>query len=236
MVGCSGTPLPKKLGIGEGTRFAVKSHPPGFAASLAPLPPGATQLAHVRRPLDLVVAFFTSRATLNRQWDALTNAAAPNGCVWVAWPKITSGVATDITEDTLRARPPPERLGRHQGLRDRRHLVRSALQPPPRAAVTPDHRSVSTAASVSCRTFPQEALGWGEPVRRQGRPRRSGGPPGAGRPSTACRRGRPGGGRSAAGSPGTSTGPCAATGRSGLDRLAAPRARLAGAPVDGAGS
>jgi hypothetical protein len=103
MAGYSGTPLPKKLGIGEGTRFAVKSHPPGFAASLSPLPPGATQLARVRAPLDVVIAFSTSRASLVRQWPALTKAAAPNGCVWVAWPKRSSGVPTDITEDTLRA-------------------------------------------------------------------------------------------------------------------------------------
>jgi hypothetical protein len=102
VAGYSGTPLPKKLGIGEGTRFAVKSHPPGFAASLDPLPPGATQLTRVRGPLDVVVAFFTARARLRREWPTLTTAVAPNGCVWVAWPKRSSGVATDITEDTLR--------------------------------------------------------------------------------------------------------------------------------------
>ena len=95
--------MPNKLGIGEGTRFAVKSHPPDFAVSLSPLPPGATQLARVRAPLDVVVAFFTYRAVLIRQWPALTRAAAPRGCVWVAWPKRSSGVPTDITEDTLRA-------------------------------------------------------------------------------------------------------------------------------------
>ena len=103
MRGYSGTPLPQKLGIGEGTRFAVKSDPPGFAASLGPLPPGATRLARVRAPLDVVVAFFTSRAALGRAWPGLTAAAAPAGAVWVAWPKRASGVATDITETTLRA-------------------------------------------------------------------------------------------------------------------------------------
>jgi len=102
MAGYSGTPLPKKLGIGEGTRFAVKSHPPDFAATLGPLPLGAEQLARVRPPLDVVVAFFTARSKLRREWPALTKAAAPSGAVWVAWPKRASGVATDITEDTLR--------------------------------------------------------------------------------------------------------------------------------------
>jgi hypothetical protein len=103
MAGYSGTPLPRKLGIGEGTRFAVKSHPPDFAASLGPLPPGARQLKQVRGPLDVVVAFYTERARLVREWPALTKAAAPAGAVWVAWPKKASKVPTDITEDTLRA-------------------------------------------------------------------------------------------------------------------------------------
>ena len=102
MTGYSGTPLPQKLGIGAGTRFAVKSDPPGFTASLGPLPVGATRLARVRAPLDVVVAFFTSRAALTRASPGLTAAAAPAGAVWVAWPKRSSGVATDITETALR--------------------------------------------------------------------------------------------------------------------------------------
>jgi hypothetical protein len=100
--GYSGTPLAKKLGIVEGTRFAVRSAPHGFAATLGPLPIGAEQLARVRAPLDVVVAFFTSRAKLVGAWPALTQAAAPAGVVWVAWPKRSSGVPTDITENALR--------------------------------------------------------------------------------------------------------------------------------------
>ena len=102
MAGYSGTPLPKKLGIGNGTRFAVKSSPPGFAASLGPLPPEAEQLSRIRPPLDVVVAFFTARARVVAAWPKLTEAVAPKGTVWVAWPKRASGMATDITEDTLR--------------------------------------------------------------------------------------------------------------------------------------
>lgn len=113
MAGYSGTPLTKKLGIGEGTRFAVKSHPPGFTVTLGPLPPGAHWLSQMRPPLDVVVAFFTARTTLRRAWPTLTKAVAPNGTVWVAWPKRSSGVTTDITEDTLREvrRQPVRRQG-----------------------------------------------------------------------------------------------------------------------------
>jgi hypothetical protein len=100
--GYSGTPLAKKLGIVEGTRFAVRAAPDGFAATLGPLPIGAEQLTRVRAPLDVVVAFFTARAKLVGAWPGLTGAAAPAGVVWVAWPKRSSGVPTDITENALR--------------------------------------------------------------------------------------------------------------------------------------
>jgi hypothetical protein len=102
MAGYSGTPLPKKLGITDGTRFAVRSAPAGFAATLGELPPGAECRSQVRRGLDVVIAFFTERSALAPSWGRLTAAVAPNGTVWVAWPKRSSGIATDITEDVLR--------------------------------------------------------------------------------------------------------------------------------------
>jgi hypothetical protein len=102
VAGYSGTPLPKKLGITEGKRFAVRSAPAGFADTLGELPPGADCFHQVRPGLDIVIAFFTERAALARSWATLTAAVTPNGTVWVAWPKRASGVATDITEDVLR--------------------------------------------------------------------------------------------------------------------------------------
>ena len=52
--------------------------------------------------LDVVIAFYTSRAALVKEWPKLTKAAAPDGTVWVAWPKKASKVPTDITEDVVR--------------------------------------------------------------------------------------------------------------------------------------
>ena len=102
MAGYSGTPLPKKLGVIELTQFATKHAPEQFAATLGPLPAGAEWRKQVRPGLDVVVAFYTSRASMVREWPKLTAAVAPNGTVWIAWPKRASGVATDITEDVLR--------------------------------------------------------------------------------------------------------------------------------------
>lgn len=102
MAGYSGTPLPKKLGIVEGTTFAVRNAPDDFAETLGDLPPDATWRRRVRPGIDTVLAFHTSRTALVRDWPSLTAAVAPTGTVWVAWPKKASKVPTDITEDVLR--------------------------------------------------------------------------------------------------------------------------------------
>jgi hypothetical protein len=103
MAGYSGTPLARKLGIKEGSALAALGPAPaGFVESLKPLPPGVRWKTQARGPLDLVVAFFTERADVVRRWPALTTAVGPTGTVWVAWPKKSSGLATDLTEDVFR--------------------------------------------------------------------------------------------------------------------------------------
>ena len=102
MTGYSGTPLPKKLGIGPGTRFAIKHAPDGFAGTLAELPPDAEWRRQVRPSLDVVVAFYVRRSAMEREFAQLTRAVAPDGTVWIAWPMKASKVPTDITEDVLR--------------------------------------------------------------------------------------------------------------------------------------
>ena len=102
MAGYSGTPLAKKLGIKEGMRVAAVGAPYGFASLLEPLPGGVEWLGRARSPVDLVVAFFTRRADVTRRWASLTAAVGPSGVVWVAWPKKSSGVATDLTENVFR--------------------------------------------------------------------------------------------------------------------------------------
>jgi hypothetical protein len=100
--GYSGTPLPKKLGIKPGSTFATKHAPDGFADTLGELPPEAEWKRQVRPGLDVVVAFYTSRSRMVRDWPKLTAATAPSGTVWIAWPKRASKAPTDITEDVLR--------------------------------------------------------------------------------------------------------------------------------------
>ncbi|MCE9622557.1 MAG: DUF3052 domain-containing protein [Actinomycetia bacterium] len=100
--GYSGTPLPKKLGIVGDAVFTVLHAPPNFAETLGDYGEAVWQRS-LLAPIDVVVAFFTERKALLAEWPKLTEAAQPAGGVWIAWPKKSSGVNTDITEDVLRA-------------------------------------------------------------------------------------------------------------------------------------
>jgi hypothetical protein len=97
------TPLPQKLGIRAGTRLALVAAPDGFAeGTLQPLPDEVELRAGARGPLDVIVFFTKRRTELERRFDRLAAALDPAGALWIAWPKRSSGVATDLTEDILR--------------------------------------------------------------------------------------------------------------------------------------
>jgi hypothetical protein len=102
LAGYSGTPLPKKLGIRAGTRVALLSPPAGFAAELVPLPEGVRICSQARGRFDVIVYFVTRRAELARRFPVLARALDPAGGLWIAWPKKTSGVASDLAEDSVR--------------------------------------------------------------------------------------------------------------------------------------
>ena len=92
----SGTPLPKKLGIREGSRVFLVNAPDGSEGLLTPLPIGVTRLTKIAEPLDVGVVFAVERSELIRWFDRLAGALDPDGRLWVAWPKKTSRVPTDI--------------------------------------------------------------------------------------------------------------------------------------------
>jgi hypothetical protein len=104
VAGYSGTPLPRKLGIREGDAVALVRAPEGFRGTLARdgLPDGVRFRSRLGRDHEVIVAFFTRRAELERRFDSLASALDVDGGLWIAWPKRASGVATDITEDTVR--------------------------------------------------------------------------------------------------------------------------------------
>jgi hypothetical protein len=98
--GYSGTPLIDKLGIKPGTRLKFASEPKGFDALLGELPEGS-RIA-TRGALDFAMLFVKARSDLVKGFARLRDRLEPNGMLWVAWPKKTSGVETDLTEDVVR--------------------------------------------------------------------------------------------------------------------------------------
>jgi hypothetical protein len=99
VAGYSGTPLPKKLGIAEGSSLALIGAPQGVVDGL---PAGVTVKHQARGSADVVVAFFTKRRDFERRIEALVKMIFPAGGLWVAWPKRASGRETDMHEGVVR--------------------------------------------------------------------------------------------------------------------------------------
>jgi hypothetical protein len=101
-VGYSGTPLQKKLGIKPGMSIALLNAPANVDTILGELPGGVTTSRRLTGHRDLVLIFITHQVDLASRLSALTSAIAPNGMIWVAWPKRTSKIDTDMTENVIR--------------------------------------------------------------------------------------------------------------------------------------
>ena len=103
MAGYSHRSLVDKLGIKAGMRIAILNAPRGFRATLGKLPARVTVAADLRGLLPFIHFFVVSRDVLEGRLPALLRALEPAGALWISWPKKTSGVTTDITEDVVRA-------------------------------------------------------------------------------------------------------------------------------------
>jgi DUF3052 family protein len=102
MAGYSGTPLPKKLGIKEAFRIVLVNMPADVTAELK----SGLESCQVKKdgvgPLDFAMLFVKSASDLKKQFSRLAKQLAPAGMLWVSWPKKSSGVATDLTENEVR--------------------------------------------------------------------------------------------------------------------------------------
>ena len=112
MAGYSGTPLPKKLGVKPNQRIALLNAPNDFTKVLGPLPENAAIVTRLKGPLDLILLFVDREQTLAKQFPILANKLQTNGMIWVAWPKKSSGVATDLVFEKV------QRIGLDCGLVD----------------------------------------------------------------------------------------------------------------------
>ena len=101
--GYSPRALVEKLGIKPQTRIALLNAPRGYGVTLRPLPPGLRVTGSLRGTFPFIQFFTTSRRDLERRFPALFRALAQDGALWISWPKKSSGVDTDLTEDVIRA-------------------------------------------------------------------------------------------------------------------------------------
>ena len=101
--GYSGTTLATKLGYKAGLRICAPGAPPNYRKLLAPLPDGIEFQSRVSKATDIVHFFTASRVELAKNLLAWLEVLEPDAAIWVSWPKKTSKVPTDISEDTVRA-------------------------------------------------------------------------------------------------------------------------------------
>ena len=103
MAGYSGTPLPQKLGIKPGLTVVSINAPPNYRQLLGTIPDGVAFSDRVQPDSSFVHVFVKKRSELAKRLSLLREEIPDTGTVWVSWPKRSSGVPTDVTEDAIRA-------------------------------------------------------------------------------------------------------------------------------------
>jgi hypothetical protein len=102
VAGYSTRTLADKLGIKSETRVIALGAPSSYRTVLEPLPPGATLQTHLTPDAAFVHRFVRSRKELVADFPQLASTLADEGTLWISWPKRTSGVDTDLTENVIR--------------------------------------------------------------------------------------------------------------------------------------
>lgn len=102
MPGYSGTPLPKKLGIKQGSHVRFIDAPTDVLAELKSAIASWELVSDGKAPVEFAMVFTKSRAALTKEFSRLAKQLTPAGMLWVSWPKKSSGVLTDLKENLVR--------------------------------------------------------------------------------------------------------------------------------------
>ena len=100
--GYSGTPLVQKLGIKPGFCVFVAGAPGDYAGMIGKLPADVTIASRLTGAIDMIHLFAAKAAGLDDKLKRYRKAIKPDGMIWVSWPKKSSGLQTDLTENLLR--------------------------------------------------------------------------------------------------------------------------------------
>jgi hypothetical protein len=103
MAGYSGTPLWKKLGYKNDIVAHIDGPPKGYVNSLAlPSDMSVKWDTRVKEGIGFVHVFASSRSELKAKLPRFRKLIVSDGVIWISWPKKSSGVETDVTEDVVR--------------------------------------------------------------------------------------------------------------------------------------
>jgi hypothetical protein len=102
MAGYSGKPVVQKPGIQPGFCIFIAGAPAAYGDIVGKLPADVTVAARPKAPLDMVHLFATQAAGLAAKLRSYRAAIEPDGMIWVAWPKKSSRVATDLSDVVVR--------------------------------------------------------------------------------------------------------------------------------------
>ena len=91
--------LLKKLLVKPGMRVLVLNAPNGYLARLEPLPDGTSLSTRPNDVFDMAQLFVAQKAELDAAWPTVQAAVKPGGVVWLAYPKLSSKVKSDMTRD-----------------------------------------------------------------------------------------------------------------------------------------
>jgi hypothetical protein len=101
MAAYSGTPLAQKLGIKEGLTVGLLNMPNYYELELGELPPDV-EVHRTELPADIFVIFADRSDEAERAFQRAVTYLPADGAIWMLWPKKSSGVETDLTEQSLR--------------------------------------------------------------------------------------------------------------------------------------
>ena len=107
MVGYSGTPLAKKLGIKANHKIYLHNAPENYRDLLGELPENVVFLDSLNEKADMIHIFAERASELENALLLLKDQIVDNGAIWVSWYKKAAKIATDISEDVVRDKALP---------------------------------------------------------------------------------------------------------------------------------
>jgi hypothetical protein len=97
MAGYSGTPLWKKLGMKEGSRWAVLGAPKGF--EIADRPDAEPRAVGMKGEIDGCLVFCLVKKDVEKGLELAMKHLKRDGGLWIAWPKKASSIQTELDFD-----------------------------------------------------------------------------------------------------------------------------------------